>query len=139
MKSVSVLKTMFFFSLLFISKAVFSQTTIFDYTTTWKYLNDGTDQGTSWYATGFNDASWSSGPGLLHVGESGGTNLGMLRQTTYFRKSFTISGISSYTDFDFNLVCDDGAIVYVNGVKVISENMPATYSYATNASSQVNG
>ena len=118
----------------------FSQTTIFDYATSWKYLNDGSDQGTAWYATAFNDAAWTSATALFHVGEAGTTNLTTLRQTTYFRKTFTITNHSSYDDFTINLVVDDGAVIYVNGVEAARQNMPTgTITSATTASGQVNG
>jgi hypothetical protein len=31
----------------------------------WKYLDDGSDQGTAWYAPGFDDTSWLAGPAEL--------------------------------------------------------------------------
>src|SRR5262249_8738343 len=35
----------------------------------WKYLDNGSDQGTNWAASGFNDSSWSSGPAELGYGD----------------------------------------------------------------------
>ena len=35
----------------------------------WKYLDDGTDQGTAWRGTNFNDTAWASGPGELGYGD----------------------------------------------------------------------
>jgi hypothetical protein len=123
----------------------FSQTTIFTYATTWKYSNAATApandaQGDTWIETDYDDASWSSGSALLHVGESGGTDLTTLRTTTYFRKSFTVTGVSGYSDFDINIVRDDGAVIYVNGVQVGTTNMPGgPYTFSTNASGSVQG
>src|SRR4026209_259996 len=36
---------------------------------TWKYLDNGTDQGTAWRATSFNDSTWPSGPAQLGYGD----------------------------------------------------------------------
>ena len=36
---------------------------------TWKYLDNGTNQGTAWTATSFNDATWASGPAELGYGD----------------------------------------------------------------------
>ena len=53
--------------------------------------------------------------------------------TTYFRKAFTIASIPSALSLD--LVCDDGAVVYLNGVEVYRQNMPAgTILFSTLAS-----
>ena len=38
----------------------------------WKYLDDGSDQGTAWYATEFDDSAWASGPAPLGYSDSNG-------------------------------------------------------------------
>src|SRR5688572_33317131 len=35
----------------------------------WKYLDNGTDQGTAWRGTSFADGSWLSGPAQLGYGD----------------------------------------------------------------------
>lgn len=133
-------------SLVLVATQSFSQTVVFDYGATWKYsnaasapANDGS--GNLWYYTNYDDAAWSSAASMFQVGESGGTNLGTLRNTTYFRKAITLTNPSaSYVSLDINLVRDDGAVVYVNGVQVATSNMPAgPYSFSTNASSAIGG
>ena len=47
---------------------VFGQATIIPYGSAWKYLDNGTDQGTAWYNTGFNDSTCESCPGKLGYG-----------------------------------------------------------------------
>ena len=48
----------------------FSQTTtLISNGSSWKYLDDGSNQGTAWYGTGFNDASWASGNAELGYGD----------------------------------------------------------------------
>ena len=36
---------------------------------TWKYLDNGSNQGTAWQAIGFNDSAWPSGPAQLGYGD----------------------------------------------------------------------
>jgi len=36
---------------------------------TWKYLDNGSDQGTAWQAPDFNDSAWASGPAQLGYGD----------------------------------------------------------------------
>ncbi|MBT8190906.1 MAG: hypothetical protein KJO29_10805, partial [Bacteroidia bacterium] len=56
MKNVIFILAMLYCSL----STVYSQTLI-STNASWKYLDDGSDQGTAWRATGFNDTSWQSG------------------------------------------------------------------------------
>jgi len=114
---------------------------------TWKYLDDGTDQNTTWYATGFNDAAWKSGAGILGYGDaqstivSYGTSNSNKYPTTFFRTTFTLSEeIKSAGSFILNLLRDDGAVVYLNGHEIVRSNMPTgTITYKTLASSTVDG
>jgi hypothetical protein len=95
----------------------------------WKFLDNGTDQGTTWRGTTFNDATWVSGNAELGYGDndeettvSFGTNAASKYITTYFRKSFSVASIPSVLSLD--LVCDDGAVVYLNGIEIYRQNMP---------------
>ncbi|MCJ8164127.1 hypothetical protein MKJ04_04685, partial [Pontibacter sp. E15-1] len=45
-----------------------AQTTIIPFNSSWKYLDNGSDQGTAWRGGSFNDAAWKSGPGKLGYG-----------------------------------------------------------------------
>jgi hypothetical protein len=36
---------------------------------TWHYRDDGSDQGTAWRASAFNDAAWTAGPAQLGYGD----------------------------------------------------------------------
>jgi Calcineurin-like phosphoesterase len=106
----------------------------------WKYLDNGTDQGTAWRAISFNDGTWSSGNAELGYGDndeetnvSFGSNASSKYITTYFRKAFSVASIPSALSLD--LVCDDGAVVYLNGVEVYRQSMPSgTILYNTLAS-----
>jgi hypothetical protein len=58
--------------------------------------------------------------------------------TYYFRKSFGFSGDPAHTRLRLNPIIADGAVVYLNGVEVFRQNMPAgAVSYATPALSNV--
>ncbi len=136
-------------SLLLITSLLFSflltaQTTLINYNSSWKYLANGSNQGTAWRATSFNDASWSTGTASFGYGTSGitttvsyGSNNKKKYITTYFRKSISIADASLYSSFTLNLKRDDGAVVYINGTERFRSNMPTgTISFSTKASSE---
>jgi hypothetical protein len=126
----------------FIANNLIAQTTLVTKEDGWIYLDNGSDQGTAWVDSGFNDASWSTGSGIFGKDNiTGATQTTVLNKhiTTYFRKEFTLIN-PIFTDLQFNLLCDDGAIVYLNGKEVFRDNMPTgTVSYTTTASSTING
>ena len=121
-----------------------AQTTLVSYNSSWKYLANGSNQGTAWRATSFNDATWSTSTSAFGYGTSGitttvsyGSNSKKKYITTYFRKSISIADASLYSSFTLNLKRDDGAVVYINGTERYRSNMPTgTISYTTKASSE---
>jgi secreted PhoX family phosphatase len=111
---------------------------------TWRYLDNGTNQGTAWRALSFDDGSWKSGAAPLGYGDpvttvvSFGGSSNNKYITTYFRQRFnaprTLGTIS------LRLRRDDGAVVYIDGNEVVRSNMPSgTISSTTLASSTING
>ncbi|HKX60961.1 MAG TPA: Ig-like domain-containing protein [Verrucomicrobiae bacterium] len=112
----------------------------------WKYLNNGSDQGTAWRAAAFNDSAWASGPAKLGFGDpdiativNGGPSTNRFI-TTYFRRAFPVGNASAIASMSLRVARDDGAIVYLNGAEVFRNNMPAgAVTYATYASIPVNG
>ena len=105
---------------------------------TWKYLDNGSNQGTAWQGTSFSDSTWASGAAELGYGDDQATVLSYGPSstskyiTTYFRKSFNVTSASAYTSLTMRIEKDDGAVVYVNGVEVSRLNMPTTtISYTT--------
>jgi hypothetical protein len=114
---------------------------------TWKYLDNGSNQGTAWRAIAFNDSAWKSGPAQLGYGDgdeatvvSFGGSANRKYITTYFRNSFTVATPAAITSLALRLLRDDGAVVYLNGAEVARSNMPSgTISYTTLASSAVSG
>src|SRR5688572_23907133 len=123
--------------------SVNAQTYLVNYGSTWKYLDNGSNQGTAWRAGSFNDASWASGPAQFGYGDgdeativSYGPNANKKYITTYFRKTINVADASIYSSFNLNIKRDDGAVVYINGVERFRSNMPSgNISYNTKASS----
>jgi len=114
---------------------------------TWKYLDNGSNQGTAWRATAFNDAAWASGPAELGYGDgdeatvvSYGPSSSAKYITTYFRHSFTITDQSAHRGYLLRLKKDDGAIVYANGTEVMRANVSqGTIGYTSTAYTGIGG
>jgi len=98
----------------------------------WKYLDNGSDQGTAWRLPDFTDSGWATGLAEFGYGDldeatvvNGGPS-GARFATTYFRKTLQIANPSQFGSFSMRLLRDDAGIVYFNGVEVYrSANMPA--------------
>jgi hypothetical protein len=130
----------------FISFGSVSLETILRQGSTWKYLDDGSDQGTAWRDPDFIDTAWASGPAQLGYGdgdEATVLNFGDSSdkfRTTYFRRDFSVSDPSAYQTVRLRLLRDDGAIVYLNGTEIIRNNMPSgPVDYQTFANVTVGG
>lgn len=111
---------------------------------TWRYLADGSNQGVTWRDDLLDDSGWSNGVARLGFGGDGEvTTIGSATNgftTFYFRHAFTDSGTNVYTQIQARLLRDDGAVVYLNGIELFRQNMPAgTVNHLTRASSDVNG
>ncbi|MCY3859028.1 MAG: metallophosphoesterase [Gammaproteobacteria bacterium] len=108
---------------------------------TWRYLDDGSDQGTAWRENDFDDSEWSSGAAELGFGDGDETTLldsGHI--TYYFRRAFTIEDVASVGALNLRIVRDDGAVVYLNGTEVFRDNMPdGDVNFETTASTPIGG
>jgi len=98
---------------------------------TWKYLDDGTDQGTAWRDPAFDDSAWAAGSAQLGYGDGDeatvvgfGTDPNNKFITTWFRHSFQVADPSIFTGALLRVLRDDGAVVYLNGTEVFRSNMP---------------
>jgi phosphodiesterase/alkaline phosphatase D-like protein len=96
----------------------------------WKYLDNGSNQGTTWKNSTFNDTSWASGNAELGYGDgnetttiNGGSSTNRYI-TTYFRKTITGLNTSLFTGYSLRVKRDDGVVIYVNGTEVYRNNMP---------------
>jgi hypothetical protein len=105
----------------------------------WKYLDNGTDQGTSWRNIGFNDAAWKTGQGQFGYGNSGheftllsyGPNPLKKYITTYFRTTFVVPNAPCITGLTLRLLVEDGAAVYLNGLPLFNFQIPPNPLYNT--------
>lgn len=111
----------------------------------WSYLDDGSDQGTSWREPSYDDSLWGIGNAPLGFGSVnnhpfGGPWINPDRNTTvYFRKEFEITNANLITEATARVMSDGGAIVYLNGVEIARDNMPADpVNFETFASSDSN-
>ena len=138
-----------------------SSTTFINYGDNWKYYNAGNeppaDPGpVNWYKSLYGDGTWTSAPTEIGFGGSQTTtitgqgtfvnNPGTSNDyyqnglySAYFRKTVNIVNPALYGNFTMNLLYDDGAIVYLNGVEVGRVNMPAgAVTYTTSATANAN-
>ncbi len=114
---------------------------------TWKYLDDGSDQGTAWRQPEFDASGWASGAAQLGYGDgdeatvvSYGGDAENKHVTTYFRHSFDVADASIFEGLTLRVLRDDGAVVYLNGTEVLRTNMPGgAIDYGTLAASTVYG
>jgi hypothetical protein len=117
----------------------------------WKYLDNGSDQGTAWIAAAFNDSTWASGPAQLGYSSNPpendeativnfGPDPNNKYTTTYFRHTFMVSSAASVTNLTVRVLRDDGAVVYLNGAEIFRSNMPGgAVNYRTFALTAVGG
>lgn len=98
----------------------------------WKYLDDGSNQGTAWYQSGFDDTAWPAGLAELGYGEGDeatairfGPDANAKYMTSYFRHEFSVAAPDAYKTLDLWLLRDDGAVIYLNGQEVARSNLPA--------------
>ena len=113
----------------------------------WRYLDNGSNQGTKWRARLFDDTKWKAGPAQLGYGDNGektelsfGDNNSSKHITTFFRRNFEVANPAGVISLEAALVRDDGAVAYINGKEILRSNMPqGNIRYDTLASVTVGG
>lgn len=113
----------------------------------WRYRDNGSDQGTAWRSSAFDDSSWASGPAQLGYGDGDeATTVGFGPDssnkfvTTYFRRTFMVADPSAFAGLTLRVLRDDGAVAYLNGTEVFRSNMSAgAVSFSTFASVALGG
>jgi len=100
----------------------------------WRFLDNGSNQVTTWRNPGFNDSSWSNGVAQFGYGDgdeqttvSFGGNANNKQVTTWFRKQFMVDDVADMAGLTLKLLVDDGAAVFLNGSPVVY------FQLATNA------
>jgi hypothetical protein len=127
-----------------------ADTTLIPAGATWKYLDNGSDQGTAWRGTSFSDSAWASGPAELGYGDAAearpeatvvsyGPNASAKYVTTYFRHAFNVADASAFATLKLRVVRDDGVVVYLNGQEIWRNSMPTTFNYQTVATAAISG
>src|SRR6185436_2491344 len=113
-----------------------SDTVLVPQGSTWRYRDNGSNQPPTWRTLGFDDSAWAAGPAELGYGDGGEAtliNCGPSAPacnsnnfiTTYFRRSFQLATNPSFSTLKLRLLRDDGAVVYINDIEVLRDNMPA--------------
>ncbi|MBE7323975.1 PKD domain-containing protein [Nocardioides sp. Y6] len=112
--------------------------------TPWRYW-DGPGLANGWQQPAHDDSAWVTGAG--HFGYGDGDETVVLRSsaggtrsiTSYFRTTFEVAQTPT-EDLTLELVADDGAVVHLNGVEVVRDNMPpGPVSASTRAASNRSG
>ncbi len=114
---------------------------------TWRYLDDGSDQGSAWRAPGFDDSTWAQGPAQLGFGEgdeatevSFGGDPENVHITTYFRRAFEVADAAGISRARLRLRRDDGVVVYLNGAELLRENLTSgSVGAGTEARNEISG
>lgn len=113
----------------------------------WSYIDNGTSlDAVNWKEVAYNNSAWVSGNAPLGYGDPVNTTVSFGPDatnkyiTSYFSKDINVN-LSNVADFvDFGLKRDDGAVVYINGIEVFRDNMPAgAIDYLTPATVTIDG
>ncbi len=125
-------------------------TSVLGAATAWSFTDTRVDLGTTWKDPGYATAAplWRSGVPQFGLGDGdettvvgrGGTTSSTGVITWYFRTSFDVADPAAVSALVADLVRDDGAVVYVNGVEVFRSNLPAgPVGFTTKASANLGG
>lgn len=136
MKYLTILITILF------SYVCYSQNTVISVGSSWKYHDQGDVGTTNWANNNFDDTAWANGNAELGYGDgdeatvvSFGGNSSNKHITTYFRKSINLSEARG---LNCQIKMDDGAVVYLNGIEIYRNGMPAgSISFSTTANSTI--
>ena len=111
---------------------------------TWKYLDDGSDQGTAWRSPNFDDSDWQTGSSEFGYGSDGegsgqiidfGPDSTAKHPTTYFRTTVKIPDPSLF--FQLRVKYDDGIAIYINGEDKLRQNLSTSATYNSYANGTV--
>jgi trimeric autotransporter adhesin len=95
----------------------------------WSYLDTGVAPAANWNTVGFDDSGWLSG--AAELGSAEGDEATVMNRVAfshrvhYLRRGFVVANPSAYEGLELALLVDDGAAVYLNGVELVRQNLPA--------------
>lgn len=98
----------------------------------WSYRDDGVEPEAGWLQAGFDDRHWRRGPAPLGYdrSEERAVITTHIRSddrsviTGWFRHEFTCEDPEQIKALIIKLQRDDGAVIYLNGLEVVRDNMP---------------
>jgi len=97
----------------------------------WKFCDRGEELPSAWKTIDYDEANWQEGKGQFGYGDedentviSFGDDEENKHPTTYFRKLFNIEDPSQFNQLYVQVLRDDGAVGYLNGVEIFRTNMP---------------
>lgn len=109
----------------------------------WKYRDNGSNLGTAWRGSAFDDSAWSSGGAQFGYGDgdektvvSYGSSSSSKYVTTYFRKQFVVDNAPCLERLTLRLLVDDGAAIYLNGSNVLNFQLASNAAFNTLATLQ---
>jgi hypothetical protein len=109
----------------------------FGFGSNYKYLKGSAASALAagWTTDTFDDSGWNSGSAPFRYGDgTGGTLISdMINSypTVYLRSKFNAFSVDRIKTINFSINYDDGFVIWINGVKVLSRNAPATLTSAS--------
>ncbi|MFT4980037.1 MAG: hypothetical protein ACI8S6_005949 [Myxococcota bacterium] len=95
----------------------------------WRY-DDSDSAPADWWDADLDDSGWPLGTSPLGYGDSQTTQISYgassssKNPTAWFRHRFSVDTPGDVRSAELGLLCDDGAIVYLNGTEIHRRNMP---------------
>lgn len=122
------------------SSVIQAQTTIIDQGSVWSYNDKGVQLVSEWKNLDFDNSTWLSGAGPLGYGDPVITTIAKPLNTAYFSKDFTVNLSDLTATMELGVMRDDGILVFLNGVEIVRDNLPAgLITYETLSNTTIDG
>ncbi len=101
----------------------------------WQYLKgiDAVDLQSDWYLPAFDDSGWATANAPFRYGDgSGGTELIDMQgaySTVFLRSEFNVQNLDQLGQVRLSVNWDDGFMLWINGVEVLSQQPPSSLNY----------
>ena len=93
--------------------------------TDWAYRDNGIEPAADWTTVAYDDTAWAVGPAQLGANDGDEVTVIVNQPASYFRRTFDVGVDQVVADATLTFLRDDGIAVYINGVEVIRDNLPA--------------